>query len=60
MTGNSQPKRPGNAGAGKGAGKLTRQDRLAQELRANLKRRKAAGKRPGGEGGDPPPDTNET
>ncbi|MBN9247190.1 MAG: hypothetical protein J0I81_07020 [Hyphomicrobium sp.] len=59
MTGNFQPKRPGNAGAGKGASKLTRQDRLAEELRANLKRRKAAARRQGGEGGDPPPDKNE-
>ncbi|RUP09411.1 hypothetical protein [Hyphomicrobium sp.] len=59
MTGNFQPKRPGNAGTGKGGGKLTRQDRLAEELRANLKRRKAAARRQGGEGGDPPPDKNE-
>jgi hypothetical protein len=56
MTGNFQPKRPGNAGVGKSAGKLTRQDRLVEVLRANLKRRKAAARRRSGEGGDPPPD----
>lgn len=56
MTGNFQPKPPGNADKAKSAGKLTRQDRLAEELRANLKRRKAAARRQKGEGGDPPPD----
>ena len=56
MTGNFQPKPPGNADKPKTSGKLTRQERLAEELRANLKRRKAAARRQRGEGGDPPPD----
>jgi hypothetical protein len=38
--------KPAKAGAKKAGAHMTRQDRLAEELRANLKRRKDAARRP--------------
>jgi hypothetical protein len=54
MTGNFRPKQHANAGTGKTPRKMTREDRLAEELRANLKRRKAAARRQKEQGGEPP------
>ena len=38
-------KTPANSGAKQSAARMTRSDRLAEQLRANLKRRKAAARR---------------
>jgi hypothetical protein len=59
MTGNSQPKSPVDTVTGKTPRKMTREDRLAEELRANLKRRRAAARRLEDHGGEPPPDESE-
>ena len=59
MTGNFQPKSPVNTGTGKTPRKMTREDRLAKELRANLRRRKATARRQKEHGGEPPSDEGE-
>jgi hypothetical protein len=45
MTGDMSQKPPTNSGKKPSATQVTRKDRLAEELRANLKRRKAAARR---------------
>lgn len=45
MSGNGPPKTSANPGERPSVTRMTRKDRLAEELRANLKRRKAAARR---------------
>ncbi len=59
MSEDFRTKQPANGSDGKATRKMTREDRLAEELRANLKRRKAAARREKGQSGEPASDEGE-